>query len=109
MHYQVILVANKIDLKKSRKISEQSGEAFSTKNSMRYIEASALDATNVETAFTALIEDIYTKTILAQGGGLLPKHLHRDQNIGANSRKIRLDEDVKNKEGLWKLKCCWSE
>lgn len=65
---QIILVGNKADLSRSRKIDEESGMAFANDNDMQYIEASALDNTNVEEAFTALMKQIHARTLLPKAG-----------------------------------------
>ncbi|XP_039266078.2 uncharacterized protein LOC120341605 [Styela clava] len=100
---QVVLIANKIDLKRARKVTIESGKAFAEKNDLRYIEVSALECTNVEAAFTSLIEDIYIKTILAKSGAnLFPKN--GITGTGTNSRKFHLEEQS-NKE-VWTSGCC---
>lgn len=49
-----ILVANKTDLSK-KEVPTEVGQQFASQNSLEYIETSALDSTNVETAFMLLI------------------------------------------------------
>lgn len=50
------LVGNKIDLVSERVVSQAEGEIFAQDHGMRYIETSALDASNVETAFMQTLE-----------------------------------------------------
>jgi len=60
---QIILVGNKNDLKDQREVTPEEGEAFARKNSVMFIETSALDKFHVEDAFKQLVTAIYeTKT-----------------------------------------------
>jgi len=60
---QIILVGNKSDLKDQREVTTEEGEAFARKNSVMFIETSALDKFHVEDAFKQLVTAIYeTKT-----------------------------------------------
>lgn len=47
----VMLVGNKCDLKYLREVQTDAAKEFAEKNSLSFIETSALDSTNVETAF----------------------------------------------------------
>lgn len=51
----VMLVGNKCDLKHLRTVSTDEGSSFSEKNTLSFIETSALDATNVEEAFNQIL------------------------------------------------------
>jgi Ras-related protein Rab-11A len=55
----IMLVGNKSDLKHLRAVSTDEGREFAEKHSLSFIETSALDATNVEQAFTQLLTEIY--------------------------------------------------
>lgn len=55
----VMLVGNKSDLKHLRAVTTDEGSAFAAANSLSFIETSALDATNVEGAFRAILSEIY--------------------------------------------------
>eukprot|EP01027_Heterolobosea_sp_BB2_P002056 GEZU01003094.1.p1 GENE.GEZU01003094.1~~GEZU01003094.1.p1 ORF type:complete len:183 (-),score=41.17 GEZU01003094.1:26-574(-) len=52
----VILVGNKSDLKDLRAVSTEEAKDFAEKNSLYYIETSALDASNVNKAFETLLQ-----------------------------------------------------
>lgn len=58
----VLLVGNKTDLKHLRTVTTQEGQMLAKKHGLLFIETSALDSTNVEQAFTGLIEQIYAAT-----------------------------------------------
>ena len=47
----IMLVGNKSDLRHLRAVPTDESKAFAEKNTLSFIETSALDSTNVETAF----------------------------------------------------------
>lgn len=51
----IMLVGNKSDLKHLRAVSTDEAKAFSTEQGLSFIETSALDASNVETAFQNIL------------------------------------------------------
>jgi small GTP-binding protein len=51
----VMLVGNKSDLKHLRAVKTEDSASFSEKNSLAFIETSALDSSNVEVAFQKII------------------------------------------------------
>jgi len=55
----IMLVGNKSDLKHLRAVPTDEAKAFSTDNGLSFIETSALDASNVESAFQTILTDIY--------------------------------------------------
>lgn len=55
----IMLVGNKSDLRHLRAVTTEEAKAFSEKNSLSFIETSALDSTNVETAFTNILTEIH--------------------------------------------------
>jgi len=55
----IMLVGNKSDLKHLRAVPTEEAMAFSTENGLSFIETSALDASNVESAFQTILTDIY--------------------------------------------------
>eukprot|EP00112_Aurelia_sp_Birch-Aquarium-sp1_P019889 Seg501.4 transcript_id=Seg501.4/GoldUCD/mRNA.D3Y31 product="Ras-related protein Rab-11B" protein_id=Seg501.4/GoldUCD/D3Y31 len=55
----VMMVGNKSDLKHLRAVNAEDAEEFAQKNEMLFIETSALEATNVETAFTDTIKKVH--------------------------------------------------
>src|SRR5690606_25648966 len=67
----IMLVGNKCDLKHLRAVQTDEAMAFAEKNNLMFIETSALDATNVETAFSNLLGHIYkvVNQHMPQGGG----------------------------------------
>lgn len=55
----IMLVGNKSDLRHLRAVPVEEAKAFAEKNTLSFIEASALDSTNVETAFQQILTEIY--------------------------------------------------
>lgn len=55
----IMLVGNKSDLKHLRAVPTDEAKSFSTENNLSFIETSALDASNVESAFQNILSDIY--------------------------------------------------
>ncbi|KAJ0693517.1 putative small GTP-binding protein [Helianthus annuus] len=55
----VMLIGNKADLGHSRAVPTDEAKAFSKRENMFFMETSALEALNVEKAFTELLSQIY--------------------------------------------------
>ena len=51
----IMLVGNKSDLRHLRAVPTDEAKAFAEKNALSFIETSALDSTNVETAFQNIL------------------------------------------------------
>jgi len=93
----VMLVGNKCDLKNLRQVKVEDATAFAEKNSLAFLETSALDATNVETAFQRVVTEIFQ--ILgqkeAQGdNGERGKDIGKGEKITLGSGQV-----TKKKEG----------
>jgi len=54
-----MLVGNKSDLRHLRAVPTDEARAFAEKNNLSFIETSALDSTNVESAFQQILTEIY--------------------------------------------------
>ncbi|MFW9806734.1 MAG: GTP-binding protein [Candidatus Thorarchaeota archaeon] len=52
----LVLVANKVDLKDSRVVTQEEGEEYAKKNRFFYVESSALTGKNVEEAYANLCQ-----------------------------------------------------
>jgi len=55
----IMLVGNKSDLRHLRAVPTDEARAFAEQNTLSFIETSALDSTNVETAFHNILTEIY--------------------------------------------------
>ncbi|GAB2274704.1 Ras- protein Rab11D [Dionaea muscipula] len=95
----VMLIGNKLDLRHLVSVQTEQGRTLSEKESLFFLETSALEATNVEQAFTEVLAQIHrivTKKAVEAGDGpvsALPSH-------GAN---ININEDT---SALKKASCC---
>ena len=54
-----MLVGNKSDMLNERTVETDEAEAFSVQHKLLFIETTALDATNAETAFQQIVNDIF--------------------------------------------------
>ena len=52
----LMLIGNKLDLEESREVPIETASQYAEKEGMAIIETSALDSTNVTTAFEAIIK-----------------------------------------------------
>jgi len=95
----VMLVGNKSDLRHLRAVPTEEAKAFAEKNTLSFIETSALDSTNVETAFHQILTEIYrivSQKQITDGTG--------DMDKPGGSQTINLQPTVTdNKE---KKPCC---
>lgn len=77
----VMFVGNKTDLKHMRSVPTEEGKAFAEKNNLLFIETSALDSTNVESAFQQCLTDVYkivSQREILDDGEVAPQHdVHR--------------------------------
>ncbi|XP_026471831.1 ras-related protein Rab-11A-like [Ctenocephalides felis] len=55
----IMLVGNKSDLRHLRAVPTDEAKVFAERNGLSFIETSALDSTNVETAFQNILTEIY--------------------------------------------------
>ena len=56
---RIMLVGNKADLAETRTVTTEEAREFAEKNKLAFMETSAKDALNVESAFTELLKSIY--------------------------------------------------
>ncbi|KAI7893642.1 Rab11A, rab family GTPase [Mucor mucedo] len=57
----IMLIGNKSDLEKDRAVTQEEAMDYAKKNGLMFMETSALDNVNVETAFETLIYNIFDK------------------------------------------------
>lgn len=55
----IILIGNKSDLEKQRAVPTEDAKEFAQKEGLFFLETSALEATNVETAFLTVLTEIF--------------------------------------------------
>ncbi|ODO06905.1 hypothetical protein I350_04266 [Cryptococcus amylolentus CBS 6273] len=72
----IMLVGNKSDLKHLRAVSTDEAKQFAAENGLSFIETSALDASNVESAFQNILTEIYrivsSKSLESSGDVIKP-------------------------------------
>jgi len=94
----IMLVGNKSDLKHLRAVPTDEAKAFSTENGLSFIETSALDASNVESAFQTILTDIYrivsAKSLESSTSNIEPPK---------ESISVGITQDNNNQQGS---KCC---
>ncbi|KAH0935197.1 hypothetical protein HID58_012314 [Brassica napus] len=97
----IMLVGNKADLRHLRAVPTEEARSFSERENMFFMETSALDATNVEQAFTHVLTQIYrVMSRKALDGTGDPTSLPKGQTI-----------DIGNKDDVTAVKssgCCSS-
>uniref|UniRef100_A0A183C8R1 Ras-related protein Rab-11A n=1 Tax=Globodera pallida TaxID=36090 RepID=A0A183C8R1_GLOPA len=94
----IMLVGNKSDLRHLRAVPTDEAKAYAERNQLSFIETSALDATNVESAFTNILTEIYRSVSTRQ--------VPPDRMVPISSQNnITLSSTTANKE---KKQCCSS-
>mgnify|MGYP001049353069 CR=1 FL=1 len=80
----IILVGNKKDLTKSRKISEKDAKLFADNNGLLFIETSALNRDNVNNIFSQIIGQIHSNK---NGHSILIENKNNTIKINDNKNK----------------------
>ncbi|WOK91424.1 Small GTPase superfamily [Canna indica] len=96
----VMLIGNKSDLRHLVAVSTEDGKAYAERESLYFMETSALEATNVENAFAEVLTQIYhnvSKKAVEAGNG--------SSAIPAKGEKINVKDDV---SAVKKFSCCTS-
>ncbi|MCO5551068.1 hypothetical protein L7F22_004565 [Adiantum nelumboides] len=102
----VMLVGNKCDLSNLRAVSTEEAKAYAEKEGLFFLETSALDATNVETAFVTVLIEIYkimSKKAMAakdESGNAL-----NSPSFSGISLTIKEENEGDNEEGT-RRRCC---
>ncbi|KAL0667151.1 hypothetical protein Bca4012_029855 [Brassica carinata] len=98
-----MLVGNKCDLESMRAVSVEEGKALSETQGLFFMERSALDSTNVKTAFEMVIRDIYTNISRKQ----LNLDTYKTQ-LSSNNRVNLVKDENKGSNQVFGLSCCSS-
>lgn len=98
----VMLVGNKSDLRHLVAVPTEEGKSYAEKESLYFMETSALEAINVENAFAEVLTQIYHATS--------KKQMEGGENgdataVPTKGEKINIKDD---KSALTKLGCCSS-
>lgn len=96
-----MLVGNKCDLNNIRAVSVEDGKNLAEKNGLFFMETSALDSTNVKTAFEMVIREIYNN--------VSRKVLNSDSykaELSLNRVTLPNDGDAGSKQDQTRYSCC---
>ncbi|RWW31584.1 hypothetical protein GW17_00003772 [Ensete ventricosum] len=97
MNVVTILVGNKTDLKDAREVSTAEGKTLAEAQGLFFMETSALDSSNVATAFQTVVEEIYhtvsRKVFLSQ-----EQQKHEMSSL-TNGKTVVLQGDTKDASG----------
>ncbi|KAA8590042.1 hypothetical protein FQN60_013407, partial [Etheostoma spectabile] len=99
----IMQVGNKSDLRHLRAVPTDEARAFAEKNSISFIETSALDSTNVEEAFKNILTEIYRIVSQKQ---IADRSAH-DESPGNNVVDISVPPTTDGQRGN-ELQCCQS-
>eukprot|EP00249_Psilotum_nudum_P011592 c23258_g2_i2 orf=378-1022(-) len=94
----IMLVGNKSDLKNLRAASIEDAQTFAEKQGISFIETSALNANNVETAFQTILTEIYR--IISR------KALSVEESIGISPKEGKTILILDNQESNQLRGCC---
>ena len=99
-----MLVGNKSDLNHLRVVSTDEARAFAERRAIQFIETSALESTNVETAFHNVVSGIYQNILNSK----MPETENRIANMSADENQNLSEKlnDSTNVDQKWKFKCC---
>lgn len=97
----VMLVGNKSDLRHLVAVPTEDGKSYAERESLYFIETSALEAVNVEKAFAEVLTQIYhiVSKKAVEGG-----ENGSASAVPAQGEKI----NIKDESGLNRMKCCSS-
>ncbi|XP_062081004.1 ras-related protein RABA5b-like [Humulus lupulus] len=94
-----MLVGNKCDLENIRDVSVDEAKSFAEEEGLFFIETSALESTNVQSAFETVIKDIYNN--------ISRKILNSDSYKAELSvNRVSLVKDGTEKQNKFNLSCC---
>ncbi|RWR77161.1 ras-related protein RABA5a [Cinnamomum micranthum f. kanehirae] len=106
MNVVTILIGNKTDLKNGREVSTDEGKTLAEAQGLFFLETSALDSSNVTTAFHTVVREIYN--ILTKKVFLSQEHKKQDPTWMANGKTIVLQEDAGEPDSQPKKAGCCS-
>lgn len=104
MNVVTILVGNKTDLKDAREVSTEEGKTLAEAQGLFFLETSALDKSNVSTAFETVVREIYnilTKKVR------FSQEQKKPEGVPQNSKPVILQGEKGEAEGK-RTSCCSS-
>lgn len=106
MNVVTVLIGNKTDLVDAREVTTDEGKTIAEAQGLFFLETSALDSSNVTTAFHTVVREIYN--ILTKKVFLSQEHKKQDLTSMANGKTIVLQEDVGEPDNQPKKAGCCS-
>ncbi|KAK4439447.1 Ras-related protein RABA5a [Sesamum alatum] len=109
MNVVTILVGNKSDLKDAREVTTAEGKALAEAQGLFFIETSALDSSNVSSAFETVVREIYN--ILSRKVMQSQEIKVKDTECLTNTKTVVLQPEGVNQEAVEPSKqggCCSS-
>ncbi|WOL17945.1 ras-related protein RABA5c-like [Canna indica] len=97
-----MLVGNKCDLSSIREVSVEEGTRLAEAEGLFFIETSALDSTNVKTAFEIVIKEIYNNV----SRKVLDSHSYK-ADLSINRVTLSSDETYEKKQATGRFSCCY--
>ncbi|XP_049770944.1 ras-related protein Rab-11A isoform X3 [Schistocerca cancellata] len=98
----IMLVGNKSDLRHLRAVPTDEAKMFAERNGLSFIETSALDSTNVETAFQNILTEIYRIVSQKQ----IPDSPDEDNTPSGNMKPIHVEPTDESSAAGAKRACC---
>eukprot|EP00300_Choanocystis_sp_HF-7_P039616 c592_g1_i1.p1 GENE.c592_g1_i1~~c592_g1_i1.p1 ORF type:complete len:230 (+),score=51.59 c592_g1_i1:44-691(+) len=96
----LMLVGNKSDLRHLRAVPTEEAAAFAEKNGLSFMETSAFDASNVDVAFSSILNAIYTSASKKAGDSV-----ENDKSAATTSPVILVSPDDEGDGKAPKKKC----
>ncbi|XP_068669548.1 ras-related protein RABA5a-like [Aristolochia californica] len=101
MNVVTILIGNKTDLKDAREVTTEEGKTLAEAQGLFFMETSALDSSNVTTAFETVVKEIYS--ILSRK--VFQSREHKKQEVG-DGRTVVLQTDTIEQDEKSRRRCC---
>lgn len=98
----VMLVGNKSDLRHLTAVSTDDGKSFAERESLYFMETSALEATNVDNAFSEVLTQIYP---IVSKKAIEANNDANATSVPSKGEKIDVSKDV---SAVQKTGCCSS-
>ncbi|OWM82182.1 ras-related protein Rab11D-like [Punica granatum] len=100
----IMLVGNKTDLEKQRAVSTEDAKEFAEKEGLFFLETSALNASNVESAFLTVLTEIFN---VVNRKSLIAGESQENGNPGSlTGKKIIVPGPAQEIPAKTKLPCC---
>ena len=108
-HLDLVLIGNKLDLEKERKVRKEDASNFASEKNMKYYETSALNKVNIKKIFEESAKScLQKKDDKSNTKSLSETDILNMQTIESINLDINLDEKNTNSNNKEKACCCCS-